>query len=382
MKCTKCGAELKDGNIYCSECGEEMVIVPEYNVMEDASFQEYMKTLENGAEGEEEPEEVEEKNPGRMLGMWISICTAVFIVVFAGIVVAGMKGIFNVAATPLTPREVSYLSAMKFMANKDYASAVDAFSRMVAVVDEGDINPYIYQYEIYVKQGDKEGQKTALETILKNDPDNIPAVKHMIELIVEERDFDSFYRFLDEKKEVKLDYLFAEYIIPDPKFEIKSTDLQPGDEVEILMASDENVYYTMDGTDPKEEGKVYYIPISLPEGETTIRAIATNALGYYSREVSTTVYTDNIYDLAMPALYPESGEYNLVTYVKVDVPNGCTAYYTWDGTNPTVNSAKYETGIEMPVGNNVLSVMLVDEYGNVSPVKTGYYRYMPNYVEE
>ena len=44
MKCAKCGNELKDGRLYCEHCGEEIKIVPEF----DLEFEKQIKeTLDN-----------------------------------------------------------------------------------------------------------------------------------------------------------------------------------------------------------------------------------------------------------------------------------------------------------------------------------------------
>lgn len=41
--------------------------------------------------------------------------------------------------------------------------------------------------------------------------------------------------------------------------------------------------------------------------------------------------------------------------------DGCSIYYTWDGTDPTTASARYTEPFEVPEGNNVLSVLVVDK---------------------
>ena len=41
MKCAKCGAEIKEGCIYCSVCGNAVQIVPDYSVLED----DYLRSL-------------------------------------------------------------------------------------------------------------------------------------------------------------------------------------------------------------------------------------------------------------------------------------------------------------------------------------------------
>ncbi len=41
MKCAKCGAELKEGCLYCSVCGHEAQMVNGYSVLEE----DYLKAL-------------------------------------------------------------------------------------------------------------------------------------------------------------------------------------------------------------------------------------------------------------------------------------------------------------------------------------------------
>ncbi len=83
------------------------------------------------------------------------------------------------------------------------------------------------------------------------------------------------------------------------------------------------------------------------------------------------------YQLGMPQVTPNSGEYLSPQTIYVSVPEGCSAYYTWNGSDPTTASLQYSGGITMPEGNNVLSVILVDEYGNTSSIQRVNYIYMP-----
>ena len=39
MKCANCGKEIKVGSVYCQYCGEEAMIVSDYNVLEDEVLQ-------------------------------------------------------------------------------------------------------------------------------------------------------------------------------------------------------------------------------------------------------------------------------------------------------------------------------------------------------
>lgn len=35
MKCSRCGANIKDGSVYCDACGEEVRIVPDYSSLDE-----------------------------------------------------------------------------------------------------------------------------------------------------------------------------------------------------------------------------------------------------------------------------------------------------------------------------------------------------------
>ena len=35
MKCENCGAELREGSVYCMVCGKPVQIVPDYNAFDD-----------------------------------------------------------------------------------------------------------------------------------------------------------------------------------------------------------------------------------------------------------------------------------------------------------------------------------------------------------
>ena len=35
MKCSKCGADIETGSVFCKKCGEPVQMVPDYNILED-----------------------------------------------------------------------------------------------------------------------------------------------------------------------------------------------------------------------------------------------------------------------------------------------------------------------------------------------------------
>ena len=79
----------------------------------------------------------------------------------------------------------------------------------------------------------------------------------------------------------------------------------------------------------------------------------------------------------MPNVMPSGGTYTEPQMITIQMPFDCTAYYTWDGSDPTEASMKYTGPLEMPQGNQVLSVILVNSVGLKSSVYRVNYVYMP-----
>lgn len=61
--------------------------------------------------------------------------------------------------------------------------------------------------------------------------------------------------------------------------------------------------------------------------------------------------------------------------VTITAAEGCTIYYTTDGTNPTINSTEYTASFELPYGSapTTVKAIAVDGQGNVSRVTTVVY---------
>ena len=63
MKCVKCGAEMKEGCIYCSVCGNEAQIVPDYSVLEEDYLRYLLTEEERTAKKEQQtPEQKKHSN--------------------------------------------------------------------------------------------------------------------------------------------------------------------------------------------------------------------------------------------------------------------------------------------------------------------------------
>ena len=138
----------------------------------------------------------------------------------------------------------------------------------------------------------------------------------------------------------------------------------------------------MDGSDPRENGTKYKSTIEIKgAGMHTLKVVTKNELGVYGDMVTETYVIK--YDApADPVVTPNGGTFDTKTYVYISVPSGCSAYYTWDRTDPTEESEKYVSPILIPEGKNMLSVIIInDETGLASGVYRGMFEYTTESTE-
>ena len=147
------------------------------------------------------------------------------------------------------------------------------------------------------------------------------------------------------------------------------------EEIDIVLDVKDDgatILYSLTGGDPIAEGTVYTPgqKLHLTEengGMWKLRAVSEKN-GMYSKEQVQT-YTINKPLPDAPKSRLKSGTYPTVKSVPLyhDAGEMVTIYYTVDGTEPTVQSKKYEEPIQLGIGRTLLRAIAVNEEGKVSP---------------
>lgn len=132
------------------------------------------------------------------------------------------------------------------------------------------------------------------------------------------------------------------------------------------------IYYVINGKIDSEAQKYEAQIEILKAGDYKIEAYAVSANGIPSATAS---FNFSIVEgeAEAPTVTPGAGTYSEETFITIVVPEGGTAYYTYDGTEPTTSSTEYTEPVEMLRGNNVFKAIVVDKYGIVSAVTTKTY---------
>ncbi len=200
------------------------------------------------------------------------------------------------------------------------------------------------------------------ERVVDVDHSNIPALTRLLQLYEQRNDLQAIIEVAKIAEGAEAKVLFSDYLLNQPVFNYKSGTYDEKIRVEITAGEAENIYYTLDDTEATEESTLYSGPIQLEEGKTVFHAIAVNRNGLMSEELVVTY--EIVSDApAQPVISPASGTYREPTKITVEIPDGCRAYYTFDGSEPTAQSEEYREPVDIPIGNNVFTVIFISQNG-------------------
>lgn len=379
MKCEKCGAEIGKDKVFCSLCGKEVQLVPDYNFLDEdflsGMVQNGGKTVleskscnnrkisESQVKAEKKSSRILVVAVGTILGLLI-ICIAIFF----------MKQ--NIETTHYNSYDYQIQQGKKFLSEGEDTNAIAAYQRALELHPK-DMTARKALLDIYISQKDDTSAILILEELIAENPSDAESYQQLIAIYDKHKQYEEIQKLCDDLQDSDLLDLFADYLVERPKFSnISGTYAKPLD-IQLTSAHGYDIYYTTDGKDPISQGQLYEKPIPLKEETTTsILAVTKNQKGIYS-EIVENIYTIQYEPPDSPKVTPIGGNYVEPQSIVIEVPAHCTLYYTWDGTEPTTASAIYSSPLEMPQGNHVLSVIAVDAAGRKSDVYRVNYIYMP-----
>lgn len=375
MKCANCGKELKVGCIYCESCGKAVQLVPDYNVLEEDLLYRYIE------EEKERPvtdtlaragirKRKGQKDPTKR---WVFLG---FLVCLLCVCVTGIR--YKIRYDHEHSFEWQFQMGEKSAEDRNYKKAISYYEKAL-FLNTDYLDTRFRLATLYEQVKKKAKAKEMLKEVMIYDPDNLQACQELIRLYAEDEEYDAIVGLREKATTEEMQDLFIDYEVDAP--EVSKEEGTYNEYIELeLYSFEENarIYYTLDGTDPKENGMLYQGKIQLNHEKLySLRAVVQDARGIYSAEM---VSDYNIDRKApdRPLVQPQSGTYNSPQTIRIRVPEGASAYYTWDGNEPTTESTRYDAPFAMWVGNNILSVIIVDRQGVKSPVARFNYIYYGN----
>ncbi len=285
---------------------------------------------------------------------WSKSFLSKVIVLLSGVVIIFALILGTIAITD-TIRNNSYSYQIKQALNAAdmgaYETAIQYMERALTL-DSSDIEMKYLLASYYDKIGESDNAILVLKGLICGDTDtDINTYNKMFEIYSRQGNIIEISRTLAECEDPVILEQFRQYVANTPEFSDPAGSYDDVVHLKLTANTTGTIYYTVNGGTPDTSSNVYTSPIFLESGYYTVKAIFVNSYGLVS-DVISQQYEINVTVPVKPVISVESGTYDVPEVISVEVPEGCTTYYTTDGSIPTRDSIQYKEPICMPLGDS------------------------------
>lgn len=376
MKCSKCGAELKEGHLYCEQCGEDVHMVPDFEPEIEYSIHKTLESIvkdvtqEDADTAQETEKEEKPEKPGkqeqsdsrsraekRHNKLLILVCCVLVCII---IIAAAAGGIKRYRYHSL---DYQLKQAYACISRGETEAAAAYYERAVELNGQ-DAALRMELAEIYRDLGENEKYIEQLGIVAESSYASEEQIERAYNKMIGTYDaagrYEEINKLLETCRDVNVINANQGYMAKAPEFSYQEGTYAEVVPLKLSSNASGNIYYTMDGSEPDENSEVYISPIFLETGDYVISAVFVNEYGIRSDVVRKSYHIDVIRPAA-PEVQAYSGEYDKPMMIRVEVPEGCKVYYTTDGSVPTDQSARYYGSIPMPLGKSEFRFIMYNE---------------------
>lgn len=388
MQCKVCNAFIPEGYMYCPVCGEEIIIVSDFEIkLEDnIDITALAKTTElpdlSGIPLRDDikPEPVSEsilqtdsfsvadpdskKSPITSDRKWL-IFIGIMAAIFLTICVVGGLSIARYFSY-----DHQYEKALSEYERGDFRQAVSTCKHLNSLGN--DEKGKVLLANCYMADHNYDAAIAALFDALTDYPDDVTLYDMIVECYKAENNNTGIYDLIKNSGDSTLALRYSDYVSIAPSFSLESGTYIEPDPIKLSAPGDGTIYYTVDGSTPTSESLQYMAPIPLETGKNVISAIYVNEKGIVS-DIATCTYEVELDVPDPPELLVESGTITKPQLVGVTAPEDQKVYYTSDGSTPNLDSKEYTAPFLMPLGKSTFSFVCVGPNGLVSEPVTGSY---------
>lgn len=279
MICPKCGTKIEEEKMYCSTCGQEIRIVPDFEPEVEHTIDQTMDhILKDVFRQKKKP--IEKKPVTRKPVKRKNYFIWIILLLLISFVVLLLAFYYMTFTADYQIRRGNY-----YFAQNDYPEAIRHYEK-AEKIDPENIEAVLYLADCYISMDKPAGYEAYLTKVIQNENASAEyqklAYARLANLYLENQEYNKIAKMLKTCSEQEVIEAFGKYLSHVPKFSHEEGEYE--DMIPLKIHGDGNgtVYYTTDGTDPTAESKVYSTPIFLDKGEHTIKAIYVNEFGVVS----------------------------------------------------------------------------------------------------
>ncbi len=387
MQCKVCNAFIPEGYMYCPVCGEEIIIVSDFEIklednidvtalaqtteLPDLSGIEYKKgvtkDLNGGATIRPKIEKTSSKSESIKPPVdkkWAIVLAVLGLIFIIGCTIAG------ISISHYFSYDHQYEKALAEYESGQYEKAVKTCKHLNSLGN--DEKGKILLADSYTAQHNYDAAIAVLYDALNDYPQDVSLYDRIVECYKTENNSTGINELINNSKDSTLALRYSDYVSIAPTFSLESGTYIEPDPIKLSAPGEGTIYYTVDGSTPTEESLPYMGPIPLETGKNVISAMYINEKGIVS-DVVTNTYEVELDVPDPPELLVEPGTLQKPQLIGVTAPEDKQVYYTSDGTTPTVESKEYSEPFLMPLGKSTYTFICVNSNGQVSEPVVGSY---------
>lgn len=381
MQCKVCNAFIPEGYMYCPVCGEEVIIVSDFEIkLEDnidvsaVSETTELPDLDEIANKPYVTKEIVIREEDLVTGKPQTLPVIrkrliIFFGIIAAIFVAGA-----ICGGVLISRYFSYSyqfdKAKAEYDSGDYKEAIKTAKHLNSLGN--DEEGMLLLADSYISDHNYDAAIAVLYKALDDYPEDVTLYDRIVDCYKAENNSDGIHELINNSGDTTLALRYSDYVAISPSFSLEAGSYIEPDPIKLSAPGEGVIYYTVDGTPPSADSLQYMGPIPLEIGHNVISAIFVNEKGIVS-DVVTKEYDVELDTPDPPQLLVESGTLSTPELIGVTAPEDKTVYYTSDGSTPTVESKEYTAPFLMPLGKSTYTFICVNENGLVSEPVVGNY---------
>ena len=387
MICPNCGNEIAEGHLYCEVCGEEIRMVPDFDIQVEESINVSLSSVAgdmnkpvidedalNAYTTKELPvDKVKEslnKKPSYIgyLSKFTQKISVAGIVLSIAIIAVVVISIFIAVRSFSEPSmsENVYAKARKHYDSGEYSKTIEML-RDITDSEDWDYNCSILLSDSYMELHKYDDAIAVLTEAIKMNPDKSDLTRRLMEAYISANDINSACSLLKETDDTEILNKYSDYLPKPPVFSLDSGTYTDDDTLSVMSDKYEEIYFTLDGSEPTIYSQRYEAPFVFDVGEHTITAITANQYGVVSEPVQKKYIIEKKM-LDDPVLLTAGGDYSNAELIKLEKPMGAVIYYTDDGSEPDIESNVYNQPIPMPLREKTYKFIMIDSEGTKSRV--------------
>ena len=384
MICPKCGNEIEEGHLYCEVCGEEIQIVPDFDLQVEESIHVTLSSVAGDVKPEQDLKAVTKELPTQEVVQVISTQQSkpsptrkkrtfpqiprrylLYGGAALGILIIVLILIFTLKPEKVVSYEERFAQAQESFRQQNYEETVASLQSLMEEEKREEV--ILLLADSYLAMKDPGSAVSLCREALARTPDDPKLTRKLLDALIEKEDYDAVGEILTSTGDESVRSDYAAYLAPEPLFSLDSGTYTDDEQLSLIAESDGSIYYTLDGSDPTNASTLYRTPFVFDVGEHTVTAVFINTYGISSDPVQKK-YVIEKKMLDDPVLLTEGGKYSDPLLISLEKPVGAVIYYTDDGTEPGPESNVYNQPIPMPIGEKTFKFIMIDPEGVTSNV--------------